>query len=123
MCCTVSVHVGRVRTYNLSGGGGGGELSFGVITSAVESVFFIGGGGGTKSVGRTNLRGNMVMFPNKFCSYIFFSSVSPFLGYLDFIRFLVIGHVQSVRFANSNITTNQTLLHSMLFLLLDVCIE
>ena len=37
-----------------------------------------------------------------FCSHIFFSSVSPFLGYLDFIRFLVIGHVQSVRFANSN---------------------
>ena len=37
-----------------------------------------------------------------FCSHIFFSSVSSFLGYLDFIRFLVIGHVQSVRFANSN---------------------
>ena len=37
-----------------------------------------------------------------FCSHILFSSVSPFLGYLDFIRFLVIGHVQSVRFANSN---------------------
>ena len=37
-----------------------------------------------------------------FCSHIFFSSVSPFLGYLDFIRFLVIGHVQSARFANSN---------------------
>ena len=37
-----------------------------------------------------------------FCSHIFFASVSPFLGYLDFIRFLVIGHVQSVRFANSN---------------------
>ena len=33
---------------------------------------------------------------------IFFSSLSPFLGYLDFIRFLVIGHVQSVRFANLN---------------------
>ena len=26
----------------------------------------------------------------------------PFLGYLDLICFLVIGHVQSVRFANSN---------------------
>ena len=35
-----------------------GELSFGVITSAVESVFFIGG---TKSLGRTNLRGNTVV--------------------------------------------------------------
>ena len=37
-----------------------------------------------------------------FCSHIFFSTVASFLGYLDFIRFLVIGHVQSVRFANSN---------------------
>ena len=53
MYCTVSVHVGRVRTYYLSG-----ELSFGVITSAVESVFFIGG---TKSLGRTDLRGNTVV--------------------------------------------------------------
>ena len=62
-CATlVSVHMMYVLYGVCTCRTGTNLLSFGVITSAVESVFFIGGGGGggTKSLGRTNLRGNTV---------------------------------------------------------------
>ena len=56
MYCTVSVHVGRVRAYYLSGG----TVFRGDNLGSGKCIFYRGGGGGTKSLGRTNLRGNTV---------------------------------------------------------------
>ena len=65
MYCTVFVHVGRVRTYYLSGG----TVFRGDNLGSGKCIFYRGGGGGgrgvlshwgTKSLGRTNLRGNTV---------------------------------------------------------------
>ena len=60
MYCAMSVHVGRVRTYYLSGG-----TVFRVDNLGSGKCIFYRGGGGTKSLGRTYLRGIAVL-----CVYV-----------------------------------------------------